>query len=149
MPPGGSGVVAARAAEAIGSNGQRNSASVSSTKVRMPRCNKDPVGIGLGASRRGWVVTKFTQRKQVGQRQTARQPAHHMPQAPIDIAASRTCSRRKAFLVSAAYADASPRSGLARVKPEDRETEKHGLTRAAPGGLKLRRIRGGRAKVKA
>lgn len=142
-------MVAAWAAEAIGSNGERNSASVSSTKVRMPRCNKDPVGIGLGASRRGWVVTKFTQRKQVGQRQTARQPAHHMPLVPIDIAASRICSQPAWSLVSAAYVRGSPRSGLARAKPEDRETEKRGLARAAPGGLRLRRIREGRAKVTA
>lgn len=146
MPPGGSGVVAARAAEAIGSNGQRNSASVSSTKVRMPRCNKDQVGIGLGASRRGRGVTKFTKRKHMGQRHTTRQPAHLMPLVPIDIAASRYCSRRESFLVSAAYAKGSPPSGLVRVKPEDCESEKRGL-RAAPDGLKLRQIRDDRVKV--
>lgn len=143
------GWIAIWAAKASRLRAVRNQASMSSTDVRMPRCNKARVSIRLGASRRGWGVTKFTQHQHVGQRHTTRQPAHHMPQAPIDIAASRICSRPASFLVSAAYAQGSPRSGLARVKPEDRYPEKRGLTRAAPVGRKLRQLHEGRAKVMA
>lgn len=94
-------------------------------------------------------MTKFTQRQHVGRRQTTRQPAHLMPQVPLDIAAWRICSRRASLLVSAAYAQGSPRSGLVRVKPADREPVKRGLTLAEPDGHTLRQLREGRAKVTA
>ncbi len=146
---GRGGLVGARAAEAIGSNGRRNSASVSSTKVRMPRCNKDQVGIGLGASRRGWGVTKFTRSKHMRQHQTARKPIQHMPQVPVNIDASRNCNRSARFVVRSAHAQASACGGFVRVAPEVYEPAKHSLSSARPVRYTLRRVHHSRAKVTA